>query len=129
MWEYEAGFEFWVKAQFRRSGPALESQPDDQPLHVGVQFAGGKKVVNAGALPEPAGSAATGLILNPMSLGRRTSASGSYLPGVAAAAPRPLVFVCEWAAFDIPEGHAETDAQLILDAARHSVPLWPEGHG
>jgi hypothetical protein len=39
--------------------------------------------------------------------------------------PGPLVFACEWAAFGIPEARASTDAQPILDAAQHSVRLWP----
>jgi hypothetical protein len=39
---------------------------------------------------------------------------------------RPLQFVCEWPAFDIPESRAGIDAQLILDAAQRSIRLWPE---
>jgi hypothetical protein len=35
-------------------------------------------------------------------------------------------FVCEWAAAGIPETRASLDAQLIVDAAGHSVRLWPE---
>jgi len=38
----------------------------------------------------------------------------------------PLEFVCEWPAFGIAESRAGIDARLILDAARHSVRLWPE---
>ena len=38
----------------------------------------------------------------------------------------PLEFVCEWPAFGIAESRAGIDAQLILDAARRSVRLWPE---
>ena len=41
----------------------------------------------------------------------------------------PLEFVCEWPAFGIAESRAGIDAQLILDAARRSVRLWPENEG
>jgi hypothetical protein len=38
-------------------------------------------------------------------------------------------FVCEWPTYGIAETRAGFDAQLILDAARRSIPLWPEGDG
>ena len=41
----------------------------------------------------------------------------------------PLEFVCEWPAFGIAESRAVIDAQLILDAARRGVRLWPENEG
>jgi hypothetical protein len=129
IWAYKAGFEFWVKAQFRRAGPALESFPDDQSLHIGVQFADGNKAANVGRLPESAGSVSAGLILNPLSFGGgRRHVDRSYwvwpLPPAGSVA-----FVCEFAAFDIPEARVGTDAQLILDAAKHSLRIWPADHG
>ncbi len=129
IWAFTTGFEFWVKAQFGHSGPALESLPDDQSLHVGVQFADGKKAANVTALPEPAGSVPAGLILNPRSFGAsRQHLDRSYwvwpLPPAG-----PVTFACEWAAFDIPQAHTDTDGQLILDAARRSVQIWTADHG
>jgi len=41
----------------------------------------------------------------------------------------PLEFVCEWPTFAITETRAGIDAQLILDAARRRVRLWPEDGG
>ena len=41
----------------------------------------------------------------------------------------PLEFVCEWPPFGIAESRTGIDAQLILDAARRSVRLWPEDEG
>jgi hypothetical protein len=38
----------------------------------------------------------------------------------------PLEFVCEWPTFGIAESRAGIDAQLVLDAARRSIRLWPE---
>jgi hypothetical protein len=40
----------------------------------------------------------------------------------------PATFACEWAAYAIPETRADIDGQLIVDAARHSIQLWPNGH-
>jgi len=40
-----------------------------------------------------------------------------------------LTFVCEWPAYGIPETRAAIDGQLILDAARHSIQIWPDGQG
>ena len=129
IWAFRAGYEFWIKARFRHPGPALERWPDDQSLHVGVRFADGKKAGNVGRVPEPAGSVATGLIMNPVSFGGgHQHQDRSYwvrpLPPVG-----PLTFICEWAAFDIPEMRADTDAQLIVDAAKRSVQIWPADHG
>jgi hypothetical protein len=41
----------------------------------------------------------------------------------------PMEFVCEWPTYGIAETRAGLDAQLILDAARRSIPLWPEDGG
>jgi hypothetical protein len=41
----------------------------------------------------------------------------------------PLEFVCEWPAFGVAESRAGIDAQLVLDAARRSIRLWPENGG
>jgi hypothetical protein len=129
IWAFKAGFEFWIKAQFRHDGPALETCPDDQSLHVGLQFADGRRVANVGNVSEPAGSVPAGLILSPRSSGGgRRHRNRSYwvwpLPPAG-----PLTFVCEWAAFDIPEQRAEVDGQLILNAAQRSVQVWSEGNG
>jgi hypothetical protein len=129
IWAFTAGFEFWVQAQFRHDGLALEEQPDDQSLHVGLQFADGRKVADVGRVPEPAGSDPGGLILSPRSFGggRRHQDRSYWVCPLPPAGP--LSFVCEWAAFGIPESHAEVDAQLVVDAARHSVQIWPEDNG
>jgi hypothetical protein len=41
----------------------------------------------------------------------------------------PLEFVCEWPAFGVAESRAGIDGQLVLDAARRSIRLWPENGG
>lgn len=37
----------------------------------------------------------------------------------------PLEFICQWPTLGITETRVSIDAQLILDAARQSVQLWP----
>jgi hypothetical protein len=129
VWAFREGFTFWVKAPFRQAGAGLEGWPDEQALHIGVQFADCRKAANAGRLPSPAGSVPAGLILKPHGFGGGPQDWNlSYwvwpLPPAG-----PVSFVCEWAAYDIRETRADLDGQLILDAARHSIQLWPDGRG
>jgi hypothetical protein len=126
IWAFKAGFEFWISALFRQEGVALERRRGEQALHIGVQFADGRKVGNAGSVPSPAGSVADGLILSPLSLGGGLwQKSRTYwvwpLPP-----PGPLTFVCKWTGLGIAEQRAVTDGGLILDAARLSYQLWPD---
>jgi hypothetical protein len=37
----------------------------------------------------------------------------------------PVAFVCEWPALEIPLTCATLDAEVIRDAARRAVVLWP----
>ena len=37
----------------------------------------------------------------------------------------PLVFVCEWAARQIPESRVQVDAALVLEAAGRARTIWP----
>jgi hypothetical protein len=125
IWAYKIGFEFWIGAQFRHPGDAAANHTADQSLHLGLQFADGRKAGNIGRAPEPAGSVAAGLILSPLSFGGgRFQKNRCYwvwpLPP-----PGPLTFFCEWAAFSIPEQHTEVEAQLILDASKRSYEIWP----
>ena len=52
-------------AQFRHLGPALEHETDEQSLHIGLQFADGRKAVNVGRVPEPGGAEAAGRLFDP----------------------------------------------------------------
>ena len=125
VWAFTTGFEFWIKAQFRESGRALENNPDDHSLHVGVQFADGRRVADVGAVPGSAGSESAGLIMRPVSFGggmlqRNRSYWVHPLPP-----PGPVTFACRWAAFGIPEQRADVGGDLITAAAGRSVRLWP----
>jgi len=126
IWAFSSGFEFWIGARFRQPGHALQSEPDDQSLHIGLRFADGRKVANIGSVPDPAGSVSGNLILSPVSFGGgMLQRSRSYwvwpLPPAG-----PMTFVCEWAAFGIPETSTEVEAEPILRAAAQSIKLWPE---
>jgi hypothetical protein len=126
IWAFSSGFEFWIGVRFRQPGPALRREADDQSLHIGLRFADGRKVANVGHVPGPAGSVPGNLLLSPLSFGGgMLDRSRSYwvwpLPPAG-----PMTFVCEWAAFGIPETSMEVDAQPILRAAEQSIKLWPE---
>ena len=43
VWAFRDGFTFWVRAPFRQAGAGLDERPDEQALHIGVQFADGRK--------------------------------------------------------------------------------------
>ena len=131
VWAFQTGFEFWLDARFRHAQPPVEGgMAPQEAVHVGVQFADGRKDANFGRGPERAeGAALTGVALNPGGFGgglrhRNWSYWVSPLPPAG-----PVTFVCEWAAAGIPETRASLDAQLIVDAARRSVRLWPEDGG
>jgi hypothetical protein len=119
--------EFWLDARFRHAQPPVEGgMAPQQSVHVGVQFADGKKGANFGRGPEQApGAGPAGAALTPGGFGgglrhRNWSYQVSPLPPAG-----PVTFVCEWAAAGIGEARASLDAQLILEAASRSVQLWP----
>jgi hypothetical protein len=125
VWAFTTGFEFWIKAEFRQPGRALEHEAEGQSLHVGIQFADGRKAADVSSYAGSCGSVAGGLVMSPVSIGGgMLQRSRSYwvhpLPP-----PGPVTFAGEWAAFGIPEQRADLDAGLILAAARLSVRLWP----
>jgi hypothetical protein len=68
IWVFETGFEFSLSSRFRRPGAALEDFTDRQSLHIGVQFADGRKAANVGRVPELAGEPA-GPIMRPKAMG------------------------------------------------------------
>ena len=128
VWAFQAGFEFWLDARFHHTQPPVDgAMAPQESVHVGVQFADGKRGANFGRGPELAPDAAfTDVALNPGGFGgglrhRHWSYWVSPLPPAG-----PVSFVCEWAGAGIPETRASLDAQLIVDAAGHSVRLWPE---
>ena len=134
---YTAGFEIFVTHLIRPGalGTAEDRMPDPSPagvpaalrsFHLGLQLSDGSKVISGrlyfGPLPdsEPARP-----ILRPIGGDNQFSRWWAWpLPPDG-----PLEVVCEWPMFGIAETRVGIDAQLILDAARRSVQLWPEDEG
>lgn len=126
IWAFKSGFEFWLKMLFRAPAPAPDEQTNHQSLHIGLQFADGRRVANVSKVPDPVGSVAAGLLMKPVSFGGgQYYRSRSYwvwpLPPAG-----PLVFACEWPAFHIGEQQVTVDANLILDASDRSFQVWPD---
>jgi hypothetical protein len=126
IWVFRSGFEVWIGIRFRQPGLALQTEPDDESLHIGVRFADGRKVANVGSVPNPPGSVPGDLILSPLSFGggmldRSQSYWVSPLPPAG-----PMTVVCEWAAFGIPETAKDVDTGQILRGAQQVIKLWPE---
>ena len=94
-------------------------------LRFGVQYADGRKATTLGQRFAERPDETTSLVLFRGSSG---GSGRSYdmnwwvwpLPP-----PGPVAFVCEWSAESIPLTRSEVEGELILDAARCAVVLWP----
>jgi hypothetical protein len=133
---FAAGFEFQVSVQLREAVPgtsaasflgALDGEPlEDEFLRLGIQFSTGETAANTELRAthetghEPAGPIMTIRVAGAGALSRDWTYWVSPLPP-----PGPLAFVCAWPAFGIAESRTEMEAQLILDAARDIIDLWP----
>ena len=135
---YSTGIEIFMTARMRPSASRPEQHLPGGPrdlaasrrsFRFGLQFAdGGKAVGSLGHRPdhdaEPAGP-----VLYPFAGGGGPHSFVSRWWTWPLPPAGPLEFVCEWPALDIGESRARTDAELILDAARRSIQLWPESEG
>lgn len=123
---YPAGFDFKLVCLYRKApGPpdgwhegrfgaarALSNRSD--MLRLGIRFADGTKATNVGmraGLRQRGGSAG----------GRRMIASLWY---DALPPPGSMQFVCVWPKYGIPETEVSVEAQLLIEAAAHAVPIW-----
>jgi len=139
---YPTGFGFVLTAALRREDrrgqafrhglhshwPGDTSEPlPDEFLRLGVRFADGSVATNLDrrALPPPNADPA-GPILRPDGGGGGGRRYDMHYWVWPLPPPGPLTFVCQWPAHEIPESHAETDAQQILDAAGRAIRLWPD---
>jgi hypothetical protein len=137
---YPAGFEIFVTARMHpdvRGGPG-DRRPDAprdlaaarRSFRFGMQLSDGSKVIghHGGRGPDH-DSEPSGPILRPFLGGGGPRSHFSRWWAWPLPPDGPLEFVCEWPTFGIAETRAGIDAQLILDAARRSVQLWPEVEG
>lgn len=132
---YTEGFEIFMARRIRPGVPGLDQDPTPEMMRnrrteqlsfFSLLLSDGRKVVS----DRPHGeSEPTGPILRPRG-GGGTSHS-QFLRWWAWPLPPkgPLEFVCQWPMYGIAETRVGMDAQLILDAARRSVRLWPEEEG
>lgn len=133
---FSAGIEIFLTARIRPSASHPEQHLAGGPrdlaasrhsFRFGLQFADGSKAAGtpgggrSGHDTEPVGP-----VLYPFAGGGGPHSFVSRWWTWPLSPAGPLEFVCEWPAFDIGETRARTDTQLILDAARRSIKLWPE---
>jgi hypothetical protein len=135
---FSAGVEIFLTARIRPSADRPEEHLPGGPrdlaasrrsFRFGLQFSDGTKA--AGGTGGLGGKRArdtepTGPVLYPFAGGGGPHSFVSRWWSWPLPPAGPVEFVCEWPAFDIAESRAGIDAQLILDAARRSIQLWPE---
>jgi len=132
---FSAGFEIFLTARIRpgaRGGPGDARDPHAarQSFRFGLALSDGRKAIGRyggqrnGHDREPAEP-----ILRPFAFGGSPRSQISRWWAWPLPPGGPLGFVCEWPIFGIAETRAGIDAQLILDAARRSVRLWPDDEG
>jgi len=133
IWAYTNGFEIFVTRLIRPDAPGFDGDPvpgaprgmlaERQSFQISLQLSDGSKVIGG----RPHGDDdPTGPILWP----RGGGGSSHYMVMRWWAWPLPpsgpLEFICQ---LGTGETRAGIDAQLILDASRRSVRVWPEGEG
>ncbi len=133
---YTRGYEFFLARRIRPGTPGIDEDPtpdalrrgltEAQSFQISLQFSDGRKAING----RPRGdSEPAGPILQPRG-GGGTSHSQLLRWWAWPLPPSgPLEFICQWPIYGIGETRVGIDAQLILDAARRSVQLWPEDEG
>jgi hypothetical protein len=128
---YARGFEFFLARRIRPGTPGLDQDPTPDMVRrgepadfpVSVQFSDGRTAISG----RPRGdSEPTGPLLQSRG-GGGTSHSQLLRWWVWPLPPAgPVEFICQWPVYGIGETRIGIDGQLILDAARRSVQLWPE---
>jgi hypothetical protein len=93
-------------------------------IRLGLQFADGTRVIGQDGGSSLSGVAEPGPILRTFLGGGGPRAMFWRWWAWPLPPAGPMGFVCEWPALGIPETRAGLDAQLILDAAPHSIRLW-----
>ena len=125
---YSNGFEFAVTRLVRPGTPGWDEEPvtAQSRFEVALRLSDGREV-SAGRPPVGTGPAGPFLRMNGgggSSHYNQTRWWAWPLPP-----PGPLEFMCQWPAMGISDARVSIDAGLILDAARHSVQIWPESQG
>jgi hypothetical protein len=124
------GFEFAVTHLLRPGAPGFDAEvPTPQgmvlahePFQISLQLSDGRQVISE----RPHGDAEpTGPILRPRGGGGTSHYQLTRWWTWPLPPSGPLEFICQWPTLGTGETRVSIDAQLILDAARQSVQLWP----
>jgi len=136
---FSAGIEIFLTARIRPSAEHPEEHLPGGPrdlaasrrsFRFGLQFSnGGKAAGGPGGGRPDRDSEPAGPVLYPFAGGGGPHSFISRWWTWPLPPAGPLEFVCEWPTFGVAESRASIDAQLVLDAARRSIRLWPESEG
>jgi hypothetical protein len=127
---YSNGFEFAVTRLLQPGTPGFDAEMPTaagmvlarEPFQVSLQLSDGRKVISE----RPPGDAEpTGPILRPRGGGGTSHSQLTQWWAWPLPPSGPLEFICQWPVLGTGETRVGIDAQLILDAARQSVQLWP----
>ncbi len=131
---YTAGFEIFMARRIRPGVPGLDEDPTPEMLSrrrahplaapsFSLLLSDGTKVVSARSRGE---SEPAGPILQ--SRGGGGSTHSQFFRWWAWPLPPKgrMEFICQWPMYGIAETRVGIDAQLILEAAQHTIQLWPE---
>lgn len=130
---YARGFEFYLARRIRPGTPGLDQDPTPEMLRrrrrepedfsISVRFSDGRTAISGSRHGD---SEPTAPILQSRG-GGGTSHSQLFRWWVWPLPPTgPLEFICQWPVYGIGKTRVGIDGQVILDAARRSVQLWPE---
>jgi hypothetical protein len=130
---YTNGFEFALTRLIRPGAPGWDGgimpaaprdwRAVDRAAQISLQLSDGRKVI--GDRPH-SDSEPPGPILRPGGGGGTSHYQLVWWWAWPLPPPGTLEFICQWPTFGIGETRVSVDAQLILDAARRSVRLWPD---
>lgn len=125
---YTNGFEISVTALLHPDTPGFDAETPGgmlahQPYQISLQLSDGRTVTSG---RPPGDSEPTGPILQPRDGGGTSHYQHSQWWAWPLPPSGPLQFICQWPTLGTGETRVRIDAQLILDAARQAVQLWPE---
>jgi hypothetical protein len=123
------GFEFVVTALIHPEAPGFDAETPGgnilahKPYQISLQLSDGRTVTSGRSYGD---SRPDGPILQPRGGGGTSHYQLSRWWAWPLPPSGPLEFICQWPRLGTGETRVGIDAQLILDAARHSVRLWPD---
>jgi hypothetical protein len=129
---YSNGFEFAVTALIHPGAAGFDAETPDgrmlthKPYQISLQLSDGRTVTSDRPHSD---SEPTGPILRPHGGGGTSHYQHSQWWAWPLPPSGPLEFICHWPTLGTGETRVGIDAHLILDAARRSIRLWPEGDG